>query len=102
MRLVLCNCPPDAADKIARHLVEQRLAACVNALPHVTSTYRWEGRVCVEAETTLLIKTVDTRLDELTRAIVALHPASVPEIIALPITEGHDPYLQWVVDETRA
>ncbi|MEL6178215.1 MAG: divalent-cation tolerance protein CutA [Myxococcota bacterium] len=100
MRLVLCNCPPDHADRLARALVERRLAACVNALPGVTSTYRWEGDVCVEGETTLLIKTRSDRLDELTAVLVELHPYDVPEVIALPILEGYQPYLDWVIDQT--
>ena len=100
MRLVLCNCPPEHADRLARALIERRLAACVNALPGVVSTYRWTGEVCVEGETTLLIKTRSDRLEELTEVLVELHPYDVPEVIALPILEGHQPYLDWVIDQT--
>lgn len=100
MRLVLCNCPPEHADRLARALIERRLAACVNALPGVVSTYRWKGEVCVEGETTLLIKTRSDRLEELTEVLVELHPYDVPEVIALPILEGHQPYLDWVIDQT--
>lgn len=101
MRLVLCNCPPDKADLIARTVVERKLAACVNALPGVKSTYRWKGQVCVDEETTLLIKTRAELVDALTAAIVELHPYEVPEVIALPILEGHAPYLEWVLAATR-
>lgn len=100
MRLVLCNCPAEAADGLARLLVERHLAACVNALPGVKSTYRWRGQICVEEEVTLLIKTREDRLDELTEALAQAHPCDVPEIIALPITEGHQPYLEWVIEQT--
>jgi periplasmic divalent cation tolerance protein len=100
MRLVLCNCPPDAADALARLLVERRLAACVNALPGVRSTYEWQGALCVTEETTLLIKTRDDLLDALTAALVEAHPYELPEVIALPITEGHQPYLEWIIAQT--
>lgn len=98
MRLVLCNCPPDSADGLARAVVEARLAACVNVLPQVRSVYRWEGEVCVDEEVTLLIKTTASRLSALTEALVEAHPYDVPEVIALPITEGHQPYLDWVAE----
>lgn len=100
MRLILCNCPPTHADALARLLVEQRLAACVNALPGVRSTYRWEGAICTDEEVTLLIKTRADRVQDVTDAIVANHPYDVPEVIALPILEGHAPYLNWVIDAT--
>ncbi len=102
MRLVLCNCPKDASETLARHLVEQRLAACVNIVPGVQSVYRWEGKLCVESESTLLIKTRAELVDKLTQELVNIHPYDVPEVIAVPILEGHGPYLQWLVDETTA
>lgn len=102
LRLVLCNCPPDQADPIARRLVEERLAACVNALPGVQSTYRWQGSVCTDAETTLLIKTWEDRLDDLTARLLELHPYDLPEILALPLHAGHPPYLAWVFQATRS
>ncbi len=100
MRLVLCNCAPKDAQNIARHLVEHRLAACVNILPGVRSVYRWQGELCEDEETTLLIKTRQERLEALQEALVEIHPYDVPEIIALPIKEGHAPYLQWVIEQT--
>jgi periplasmic divalent cation tolerance protein len=100
MRVVLCNCPPDVAGEIAKAVVERRLAACVNAIPGVVSTYLWEGKLCVDEETTLLIKTRVELIDELCDALVELHPHDVPEVIALPILEGHKPYLDWVAEAT--
>ena len=99
--LVLTNCPDaDVADRLARTLVEQRLAACVNQLPAVRSTYRWQGAVERAVEVPLLIKT--------TRAAARgggsdpdLHPYEVPEIVAWPVTAGLPSYLDWVADETR-
>jgi periplasmic divalent cation tolerance protein len=100
--LVLTNCPDEAAaQRIALTLVEQRLAACVNRLPAVHSTYRWQGAVEHAVEVPLLIKTTRERYPELEAAIRSLHPYSVPEIIALPIAGGFAPYLRWIDDETQ-
>ncbi len=103
INVVLCNCPPDQAEPLARALVEQRLAACVNLLPGVTSIYRWEGRICTDAEVTLLIKTASDRVDALREGILALHPYTVPEVVVLRVDGAATsaPYLSWVVAETR-
>lgn len=102
MRVVLCNCPPDAAPTLARALVDKRLAACVNLIPGVRSIYRWQGEICDDGETTLLIKS-DAAPGALEAAIVELHPYSVPEILALDIdeTHSHAPYVEWVRDMCR-
>jgi periplasmic divalent cation tolerance protein len=100
--LILTNCPDEAtAERIARTVVEQRLAACVNQLAPARSTYRWQGAVEHAVEVPLLIKTTRERYPELEAAIRTLHPYSVPEIIAVPIAAGYAPYLRWVEDETR-
>jgi periplasmic divalent cation tolerance protein len=101
MRVVLCNCPPEHASKIARTLVEERLAACVNVAPGVFSFYVWEGKVCEEPETTLIIKTSDERWDDLHNRIVELHPYSVPEIIAIDVAAASPAYLKWVEENSR-
>jgi periplasmic divalent cation tolerance protein len=99
--LVLCTCPDDSvADRIAGALVEERLAACVNRLPGVASTYRWNGKVCRDNECLLLIKTVIERFDALRERIVGLHPYELPEVIAVDIALGHAPYLAWIAAET--
>ena len=95
-RVVLVTCPPEAEEKIARALVEERLAACVNAIPNVTSTYRWEGEIERDGETLLVIKTETGRLDALAERVRALHPYDVPEVIALPIEAGSLDYLRWL------
>ena len=84
------------ADRIARSLVERRLAACVNVVPGVVSTYRWKGAVEREGELLLMIKTRAETFGALREALVSLHPYEVPELIALPIDAGHAPYLKWL------
>ena len=90
----------EEARTLARALVDERLAACVNLLP-VESIYRWQGQVEEAAETLLVIKTWRNRLDALASRVRALHSYAVPEIIALPLIGGWPPYLQWIADETR-
>ncbi|MFN3775149.1 divalent-cation tolerance protein CutA [Sphingomonas sp. Sph1(2015)] len=85
----------DEAAGIARALVEQRLAACVQMMP-VESWYRWDGAVQHEPEVMLHIKTIRSRFARLCEAIEALHSYDVPEIVALPITEASPRYLEWV------
>jgi periplasmic divalent cation tolerance protein len=102
-RLVLCNCPESAAEIIAQRLVEERLAACVNVIRNVTSIYRWEGKLCMDSEHSLLIKTMSDRLPALTNRIRELHPYSLPEVISLALQsdEGEPRYLAWLAAETR-
>jgi periplasmic divalent cation tolerance protein len=85
----------DAA-RIARALVERRLAACVNVLPGVRSFYRWKGAAEEDEERLLVIKTRRDRFEALREALVALHPYELPEAIVLPIEAGHAPYLAWI------
>ena len=100
--LVLTNLADMAsAQALARALVERRLAACVNVLPAVQSTYRWNGAVEEAAEVTLLIKTTAARYGELEQAIRALHPYELPEVIAVPVSAGSPAYLGWIAQETR-
>jgi periplasmic divalent cation tolerance protein len=84
------------AERIARALVERRLAACVNVVPKVVSVYRWKGEIRRDEEMLLVIKTRRERLDALREALVGLHPYEVPELVALPIEGGHEAYLAWV------
>lgn len=100
--LVLVNVPDEnVAHAIARSVVEQGLAACVNLLPTIRSVYRWQGAVEEATEITLMIKTVEARYSELEVAIRGMHPYDVPEIIALPIVAGLAEYLGWVAAETK-
>ena len=95
--MVLCTVGSDEdAERIARQLVERELVACVNVVPRVISVYRWKGRIEREEERLLVIKTRGERFEALRQAIVALHPYECPEIVALPIEAGHEPYLAWL------
>lgn len=88
-----------AAQALARALIERRLAACVNIFP-IQSVYRWQGEIEQAAEWQLLIKTDWACLDELQTAICQHHNYDLPEIIALPIEAGSEPYLAWISQET--
>jgi len=98
--VVLCTLPPgDAASSIARTLVEERRAACVNLIPSMRSIYSWQGAICDEPEQLAIIKTTD--FAALRARLIELHPYDVPEVIALPVEAGHLPYLDWVRAQTR-
>lgn len=95
--LCYCACPDaDSAQRIAGALVAERLAACVNRLPGVVSTYRWQGAVATEREELLLIKTTALRFEALRQRLLALHPYALPELVAVPVERGHGAYLDWV------
>ena len=98
-----CTCPDaGSADAIARALVEERLAACVNVLPGVRSTYRWQGAVEQADEVLLLIKTTADRLDALAGRLRSLHPYELPELVAVEARAGLPAYLEWVAASTTA
>lgn len=101
MRVVLCNAPSDHAERIARALVEAKLAACVNVVPAVVSVYRWKGTIERQEESTLMIKTADDRVAALMDEIRKQHPYEVPEIVALEATDVNPAYARWVDQETR-
>ena len=82
---------------LARELVEQRLAACVNIIPRIDSIYRWQGRVETDAEQLLLIKTTRERLDALRERLMARHPYDVPEFVVIQPDEIAEPYRAWLV-----
>ncbi|HWP01599.1 MAG TPA: divalent-cation tolerance protein CutA [Methylococcus sp.] len=95
--LVLCSCPDrPSADALAEGLVSERLAACVNVLPEVTSVYRWQGKMEKTSECLLLAKTAESRLPALQEWLREHHPYELPEIIAVPIQSGLQEYLAWV------
>lgn len=89
------------ADRIAKLLVEARLAACVQQVGPIESTYWWKDRIETAKEWLCLIKTRDSLYDELERAIRAIHPYETPEIIAIPIVNGSDDYLEWLSREVK-
>ncbi|MGC8894669.1 MAG: divalent-cation tolerance protein CutA [candidate division WOR-3 bacterium] len=99
--VVLCTVPPDGAEAMARSLVEGRLSACVNIIPSVSSFYCWEGKLCDDHESLLVIKTTEARFPDLMDFIKAHHPYAVPEIIALSVSDGNPDYLRWVEESVE-
>lgn len=88
----------EVAKKIARGLIENNLAACVNIIPSITSIYKWEGKIEEDSELLLMVKTRTQRVEEVTAFVKANHPYSVPEVISTPIEAGHDLYLKFLHD----
>jgi periplasmic divalent cation tolerance protein len=101
IRAVLVTVPSlEVGKKIAEGVVKNKLAACVNIIPQVTSIYEWEGKVTEDSELLLIIKTQESRFEELSSFVQANHPYDVPEVIALPIDQGSKSYLDWVKKQT--
>ena len=99
--IALTTLPADAdVDAFGRALVEERLAACVNVLPQMTSIYRWERKVEQAAERQVIIKTTAARLADLRDRIRELHTYDVPEFVVVPILSGSEEYLKWVREST--
>jgi periplasmic divalent cation tolerance protein len=95
--VVLSTVPDSAtAQRIAESLVSERLAACVNVFEGVRSIYRWSGMVQREREVLMVLKTTSEAVQQLRMRLVELHPYDVPEVLALGVTDGHVPYLDWV------
>jgi periplasmic divalent cation tolerance protein len=102
VRVALSTAPDeDVAARIARALVDERLAACANLVPSVRSIYRWQGAVEDAREVLLVIKTRADRVDALAERLRALHPYDVPELVVLPVAGGLAPYLDWVRAEAQ-
>ena len=101
--VVLSTCASaDEAGKIARHLVEKRLAACVNILPGVRSIYHWQGAIEDAAEVQLIIKSRRELFEPLRLELEKMHSYEVPEVIALQIVDGAESYLGWMERELPA
>lgn len=101
-RLVLTTAAsPQEAEKIARHLVDHRLAACVNIVPQIQSIYRWQGKVESAQEWLLVIKTTAERFPAVRDAICKEHSYDVPECVAVSIEDGSPRYLQWLEDSVK-
>jgi periplasmic divalent cation tolerance protein len=91
----------DEARKLAQHLVEHQLAACVNIIPHIESIYRWQGKMESSTEWLLLIKTTQDKFSAVRDAIGQLHSYDVPECIALVIEDGSAAYLDWIAQSVK-
>ncbi|HEX2076411.1 MAG TPA: divalent-cation tolerance protein CutA [Longimicrobium sp.] len=90
----------EQAARIGRALVEERLIACANLVPGLTSIYRWQGEVQTEAEVLIVMKTRRALVDRLKARLPELHPYEVPELVVAPVMDGLDAYCRWVRDET--
>ena len=95
--LIYCTCPDqETAERIARYLISEKLAACVNILPGVNSIYEWQGQIETAQEHLLLIKSQESGYAAIEAAIKYLHPYQLPEIIAVAIERGSAEYLKWI------
>ena len=100
--VMLCTVPDHGSgERIAQALVEERLAACVNLVPGVVSYFRWEGKLERQDEHLLVIKTGAARFEAVRTAISLMHPAKVPEVIALTITAGSEEYIKWITENSQ-
>ena len=101
--IVILITTPDAktGEKIARFLLEKKLAACVSMKDGFTSRYRWKGKLERSKETLLLVKTAAKNFSSVCRAVEKIHPYEVPEILALPVIEGSKKYLEWLADSVK-
>ena len=103
LAVVLVTAPDmDTAARLARALVEERLAACGNLVPGVRSIYRWQGAVQDDAEVLLVLKTPQHAVERLRARVVALHPYECPEVVVLPVASVHPPYLAWVLGQVAS
>jgi len=101
--LVLTTVGADAdALTLARTLVEEHLAACVNVLPPMTSVYRWRGRIEEDQERQIVMKTTRARVAALEQRLRQLHPYELPEFLVLETSGGSEAYLEWVLENTRS
>lgn len=91
----------DEAAKIAKSLVEAKLAACVNIVKNVRSIYSWQGKIEDESEALMIVKTQKKHFSAVSAKVKELHSYSVPEVIALPIIEGSEDYLKWLKEATE-
>lgn len=99
--LCLTTCPDaKTAERMARTLVAEQLAACVNRVAGMRSTYRWRGEIHDDAEVLLLIKTTRARFTALRERVLAISPYDTPELIALDVVDGSPAYLEWIAAET--
>jgi periplasmic divalent cation tolerance protein len=101
-QIVLSTAGSEAeARKIAQHLIEHQVAACVNIVPGIESVYRWQGKIELSREWLLLIKTTAEKFPSVRAAISELHSYDLPECIAISIQDGNPAYLQWIEESTK-
>lgn len=101
-RIVLTTCgSEEEAEKIAHHMIEKRLAACVNVVPKVKSIYRWKDQIESESEWLLLIKTNAGHVSRVREAITVLHSYELPECVVLAMEDGSEPYSNWIDESLK-
>jgi len=100
VRIALVTAPEDAAEDLARSLVEDRIAACVNVVPGIRSVYRWEGQVETATESLLVLKVAAAGSESVPARVAKLHPYDLPEVLLLDVDDGLPEYLAWVVNAT--
>jgi periplasmic divalent cation tolerance protein len=86
----------DEANRLADTLVDRRLAACVQIMQEMNSVFRWQGKVETQREVLLIVKTLNSKFPEIEREVVKLHSYETPEIVAIPLSAGSGPYLEWL------
>jgi periplasmic divalent cation tolerance protein len=91
----------DKAAEIAKLLVDEKLVACANLLPAIRSIYRWQGKLHDENEVLVLLKTRAENLERLKLRLLEIHPYELPEMLAVPVESGYQPYLDWLAGETK-
>ena len=101
MRIVITTCPEDQVENLIRPVLEARLAGCIQAIPGVLSTYRWQGTIQHDREQLLLFKTALDRVNALIERLTELHPYDVPELAVLSVESVTTAYGKWLHDETR-
>lgn len=94
--VVLISAPSEAGSLIARALIENRVAACVQIIPGVTTTYWWKDKIEYDEEVLLVVKTLHSRFEKIELLLKELHPYDVPELLLLPIRGGSEKYLNWL------
>jgi periplasmic divalent cation tolerance protein len=101
-QIIMCTCPDMKSAKIiAKHLVQEKHAACVNIVPNIISVYRWEDNIECDDEIQLIIKTQTTKFNDVANEIKRLHRYDTPEIIAMNIQQGDNSYLNWITESLK-
>ena len=100
VRIVFISLPREEARGMAKKIVEERLAACVNIIPKIESFFWWEGKIENDEEALLIAKTSQQKVEKLITWVKDNHPYPVPEVITVPLSEGLPDYIDWVIEET--
>jgi periplasmic divalent cation tolerance protein len=92
----------DLAKAISKELIENKLVACVNIFPKITSIYQWEGKLCEEEELLLICKSISPNFDEISKKVKEIHPYDIPEIISVPLDNCENNYKKWLLESTNS